>query len=172
MRKSSLQSMGVVTVVFLLGLFWLMGNGVVLESEAAYELKETQQMRLVSTISPDSPTWAVYYRWNRDDIVTRPVLCYNVWEFTRPNEAGNTSKTALVFPVIWNRLGEFVEEDKWNLPASASPNYLGLSSTASPTKEQWQNEIDLALLLREEDAPRVIRQQRRKRLIRMRILER
>jgi len=84
--------------------------------------------RLISTIPPHAPTWAVYY-WD-GELHTLPVVAFAVWE-----DESFTRRVADVRPLTFSREG--VSEETY-----FGTNFLGLSTTEAPKAEDWADEIE------------------------------
>ena len=84
--------------------------------------------RLVGTVVPNVPTWAVFYDSREDSLLTAPIMFFNVWEIRAYGKL-----CVEMHPVSFSTdgLGEVSELN----------NFLGLSLVETPDPEAWTREI-------------------------------
>lgn len=108
-----------------------------------HPVKEKPQ--LVSTIAPSKPLFAVYYDDGQDMLFTEPVMVFNVWQKTH-GTGQNEARYADVQPVTFT--------DDCLQEISDADNYLGLSETEEPDRDDWQIQINIRQHQRELRLPK------------------
>ncbi len=91
-------------------------------------MKETK--RLVGAVTPMVQTWAVYYIMEDRQLIAEPVLFYSAWENSTYGE-----NTLNAIPTVFGR-DYPTEED------GSTSNFLGMSLTPDPTREDFAGEIE------------------------------
>jgi hypothetical protein len=85
-----------------------------------------EQKRLVGTVVPNVPTWAVY--WDKDDDVVwvEPILFYSIWE----HKLGD-GVVSSISPVPF--CSEYLDDEEEN-----NEQFQGLSLTRDVVPEEWK----------------------------------
>lgn len=100
------------------------------------KMPKSEDIRVVGTVVPPVPVYAVYVDIDTGKLFTRPVVCFVAREFvTRP---GHVSTDVRLYPIALSKdLNQMIEE---SMPLNSN-GFLGLSEELEPKKDAWNNEI-------------------------------
>lgn len=85
--------------------------------------------RLVTSVVPNIPTWAIFYDFLEDRLQADPVMFFNVWESRSDGKPCEEIHSVVFFT---NGLEEATDSD----------NFLGLSLVEEPDPEGWKETIE------------------------------
>jgi hypothetical protein len=107
---------------------------VLMEETKVQAEEKGHNVRLVSSVAPTVPTWAVYLTAS-GELSTERVMLLNVYEALYRDPQGRLERYVIAVPVVLED-GSLEEEEGY------TSNFVGLSLDESPSPEDWATKIE------------------------------